>query len=91
MGRSPATLLLLLLRPRATSGDVYTYPVKSINLTSAATPLSYNVDDGNVGDPHPVHGIETSDGGHVLVGKGARGTTGVSAFAIKLNTDGTRA
>lgn len=76
-------------------GDVYTYPVKSTNLEQAfgvefyaghAAPASI----APVSDLHAVHGIETSDGGYVLVGKGVEREDGsvTEAFAVKLSASG---
>ena len=71
--------------------DVYTYPVKSINLASAMSPSFYTMLTGTqlspVADLHPVNGIEASDGSFVLAGKGMISSTN-AAFAIKLNSTG---
>jgi len=76
------------------SADVYTYPVKSINLTDAYMPSFYVMLTGSqlapVTDLHPVHGIQTSDGGYVLTGKGVEkdGDSVTEAWAVKLNSVG---
>ena len=93
-------LWLALLEPAL--ADWYTYPVKSINLTSAATPVFYNgywpgnyAGFGELGEAHMVYGIATSDGGVVMCGKGAEGvedTPGaafVDAVVMKTDADGT--
>eukprot|EP01063_Lacrimia_lanifica_P024835 TRINITY_DN3265_c0_g1_i14.p1 TRINITY_DN3265_c0_g1~~TRINITY_DN3265_c0_g1_i14.p1 ORF type:complete len:564 (+),score=190.12 TRINITY_DN3265_c0_g1_i14:51-1742(+) len=78
-------------------GDVYTYPVKSINLDNAPAVEFYTANDGAslnpVGDLHAVHGIETSDGGYVLVGKGIESEETAEAaiheaFAVRLDSAG---
>lgn len=77
-----------------TFADVYTYPVKSVNLASAYTPSFYVALEGSqlapVTDLHPVHGIQTSDGGYVLTGKGVEqdGSSIKEAWAVKLNSAG---
>ena len=54
--------------------EVFTYNVKSKNLTAAMQVQFYEATDGGGGFPggevdlHAVHGIETSDGGYVVVG-----------------------
>ena len=83
---------------------VYTFPVKSVNLSSAATPEFYNLysAEGLEGtnaqgfgkiweDPHPVHGIQTSAGDYVIVGKIMEGSGEGrvnEAFAIKTDSKG---
>eukprot|EP00966_Prymnesium_polylepis_P033174 771557-Prymnesium_polylepis.1 len=60
-------------------GDVYTYPVKSVNLASAASVTFYNgfsttsfsAFGSALSEAHMVYGISTSDGGMVMCGKGA--------------------
>ena len=94
--------LLLLLAPAAVSGqqqrtNTATYPVKSINLEAAMAPeffatatLSQWAYFGRVADPHAVHGITTSDGGYLLVGKAAESedSARVEGFAVKLDATG---
>ena len=70
--------------------DVYTFPVKSINLAASPTPEWYNVDPASiVADAHAVMGIQVSDG-YVLCGKGLESETSTNseAFVVKLNTAG---
>ena len=108
-----AILTLLLFSHFATTavlGDSSTYPVKSLKLGDAATISFYNAIDftgkaGKLEDPHPVHGIETSDGGFVYVGKALECNAGgggeasncgagqdaskTEAYALKINSQGT--
>ena len=79
--------------------DAHTYPVKSINLASAAPIIWYTgfgpsdlaslPDD--VGEAHLVYGIELSDGGVVACGKlyETAGGSYLDAIAIKFAHDGT--
>ena len=88
-----ATQLLCHSRA-AVSADVYTFPVKSVNLDIAMSPSFYaasGVDSlAPVTDFHPVHGLQTSDGGYVGVGKGAEveGGSAREAFAVKFSSSG---
>jgi hypothetical protein len=58
---------VLILASPCTLADVYTYPVKSINLDSAASPVFYSAFDpnqisiGRTVDPHAVHGVEIGE------------------------------
>ena len=75
----------------AQATNTATYPVKSINLEAAMAPEFFSTATlsqwssafGRVADPHAVHGIATSDGGYVLVGKAAEreGSAKVEGFA----------
>eukprot|EP00930_Biecheleria_cincta_P073619 TRINITY_DN608_c0_g1_i1.p1 TRINITY_DN608_c0_g1~~TRINITY_DN608_c0_g1_i1.p1 ORF type:complete len:842 (-),score=106.92 TRINITY_DN608_c0_g1_i1:201-2726(-) len=97
MPKSTMKLLAVFLLGSLPSslGDVYTYPVKSINLESAMKPAFYTAIDPSgtlspIADFHPVHGIQTQDGGFVLVGKALHNetTTSKTAFAVKLDMAG---
>ena len=75
--------------------DVYTYPVKSINL-DAASSVSFYVaygsteQMGTVDDLHPVHGVQTTDGSYVIVGKALESefAENTEAFAMCLDAQG---
>eukprot|EP00931_Biecheleriopsis_adriatica_P105762 TRINITY_DN80298_c0_g1_i1.p1 TRINITY_DN80298_c0_g1~~TRINITY_DN80298_c0_g1_i1.p1 ORF type:complete len:591 (+),score=86.27 TRINITY_DN80298_c0_g1_i1:38-1774(+) len=74
--------------------DYDNFPVKSVNLAQAWNVNFYALvssEEITVSDAHPVHGIETSDGNVVLVGKGqeAEGSEKLEAFAIKVSSTGT--
>ena len=81
--------------PPPPSANVYTYPVKSINL-DAASSVSFYVaygsteQMGTVDDLHPVHGVQTTDGSYVIVGKAMESETSelMEAFAVCLNARG---
>ena len=90
-------LLLAAISASAQSTNTATYPVKSISLELAMAPeffstatLSQWGSFGRVADAHAVHGIATSDGGFVLVGKAAErdGSARTEGFAVKLGADG---
>lgn len=71
--------------------DFDNFPVKSINLVAAATPTTYvNPDVSSYGifDAHPVHGVETSDGSFVMVGRAVESEDSsiLCAFAVKLSS-----
>jgi len=89
-----ARLLALALLESALA-DIYTYPVKSINLGSAMAPAWYEGMDpsgqyGPVTDFHPVHGTTASDGGFVVVGmaRESESTETKEAFALKFSSSG---
>ncbi|GMI04664.1 hypothetical protein TrVE_jg1415 [Triparma verrucosa] len=94
----PATLAALLASGASAGPNTYTYPVKSINLSSALKPEyygAYSSDELSVGrttDVHAVHGIQTSTGASVLVGKGdeAEGSQYSDAFAVGLSSTGAK-
>ena len=95
--------LVLLLLPCLAAAAVNTFPTKSVNLDAAPPPEFYNAvafagAAGDLEDPHPVHGIETSDGGFVFVGKAlecgdscgaGQSSSATEAFALKISADGT--
>ena len=113
MSRSPSShrlAVLTLLFAQAVLGDYTNFPVKSLKPGDAATISFYNAiaftgKAGNLEDPHPVHGIETSDGGFVYVGKALECRAGgggeasncgagqdaskTEAYALKINAQGT--
>ena len=70
----------------------YTFPAKSVNLnsTDVARPEFYEAFDGSLVDPHAVHGIQTTSGDYILVGKALETETATKtlAFAIKLDDRG---
>ena len=81
--------------------DWTNFPVKSINMSAAYPPAFYMAasPEGEasplqtlapVTDLHPVMGVEVSDGGFVLVGKGVEsdGSSIMEAFAVKLSAAG---
>ena len=76
------------------SAEVYTFPVKSIDLTSALTPSFYVLQTGEqllpVTDLAPVNGIQMEDGSFAIVGKAveADGSSVKEGFAIKLTSTG---
>ena len=77
-------------------GEVYTFPVKSINLNAAASVNFYVSPDllspVNYGlyDIHPVHGALLSDGSVVMTGKCVESDGGTlkNAFAVKMSATG---
>ena len=72
MSKRFGTFALLLQHALA---DYDTFPVKSINLTGADTIAWYKLEgmgDYGLDDPHPVHGIQLSDGGFLLGGTASR-------------------
>ena len=80
---------LVLALIDAALAEWYTYPVKSINLTTAATPVFYNGYSptdypgfGSLGEAHMVYGIGTDDGGVVMCGKAAEGGEGTPGEAF---------
>ena len=86
--------LLILARCVSVDADVYTYVVKSVNLTGALRPAFYVALDpaarvgGGLSDFQAVHALQSTDGGYVLSGKAAKGDTATGAFAIKLDARG---
>eukprot|EP00933_Yihiella_yeosuensis_P050635 TRINITY_DN48430_c0_g1_i1.p1 TRINITY_DN48430_c0_g1~~TRINITY_DN48430_c0_g1_i1.p1 ORF type:complete len:549 (+),score=79.56 TRINITY_DN48430_c0_g1_i1:50-1648(+) len=75
------------------AAEVDTYGYASIGLERAQTPAFYKVFESGeeVGqDAHPVHGLETSDGGFLLVGQSweIEGKPDRDMFAIKTNAKG---
>lgn len=87
-------LVLFLSAICHASAEFDNFPVKSIGLSSAASPSFYespNVQSYGIFDVHPVHGCVTSDGGYMLAGKALESEDGGSkkAFAIKLTSTGT--
>eukprot|EP00927_Polykrikos_kofoidii_P007962 TRINITY_DN13285_c0_g1_i3.p1 TRINITY_DN13285_c0_g1~~TRINITY_DN13285_c0_g1_i3.p1 ORF type:complete len:517 (+),score=61.30 TRINITY_DN13285_c0_g1_i3:67-1617(+) len=84
-------ILVIVALLRTVSADVDNFPVKSINV-AAADEVEFYVapvlEESVIEDPHPVHGIETSDGSFVLVGKGGDQGNTMEAFAIKLSASG---
>jgi len=92
------SLLMLFGLANVANAGVYTYPTKSINLSSAMSPsfyTGYNTEEGWTGasmtDPHAVHGIEAADGSLIYCGKALRSESfsNPSAFAVKLSSTGT--
>lgn len=81
----------LALSASVASGAYDVFPVKSINLASADS-VSFYVARSLTGieDAHAVAGIETSDGGFVLVGKAAEceSCANIEAFAVKFSSSG---
>mmetsp|Transcript_3708 Transcript_3708/g.7029 ORF Transcript_3708/g.7029 Transcript_3708/m.7029 type:complete len:525 (-) Transcript_3708:75-1649(-) len=77
-----------------TLADTYTYPVKSINLDSAASPVYYSAfrpDQMSIGrtvDPHAVHGTEIAPSTVLLSGKGqqSESSSTTDAFAVALSS-----
>ena len=72
--------------------EVYTFPVKSVNLASSPAAETYRVRDlvpvHDLHDAHPVHGVELPDGSVVVVGKAdeaAASPTTTEAFALCVN------
>lgn len=94
---SPLFLVCLLASlPSALAGSA-NFPVKSTNLDAADTIAFYNgleftSNAATLEDPHPVHGIETSDGGFVFVGKAleCRAQSGNEASNCATGQDGTK-
>eukprot|EP00966_Prymnesium_polylepis_P125851 2910115-Prymnesium_polylepis.1 len=87
--------LALLFSPSL--ADVYTYPVKSVNLDRAAPVTYYNGFQSSsfptwtsVAEAHMVYAVSTSDGGVVMCGKGAEtGTIYHEAIVAKVTSSGT--
>eukprot|EP00933_Yihiella_yeosuensis_P069418 TRINITY_DN7593_c0_g1_i3.p1 TRINITY_DN7593_c0_g1~~TRINITY_DN7593_c0_g1_i3.p1 ORF type:complete len:532 (+),score=95.15 TRINITY_DN7593_c0_g1_i3:80-1675(+) len=78
----------------ASGSEVDTYDYAGINVAKALKPSFYKVfqSGAQLGeDAHPVHGIETSDGGFLLVGQSweVEGGTNRDMFAIKTDKAGT--
>lgn len=93
------TIIAVLLAQSASGGtNTYTYPVKSINLDAALNPQSFSAYGGeelSVGrttDVHAFHGIQTSSGSSVLVGKGgeSESSANTDAFAVSLSSTGAK-
>lgn len=89
-------LTLFLVGPSLIFARTYTYPTKSINLDQAPKATRYtglnpednNTWNANLQDPHAVHGITTSDGSQILVGKAMSRSTQQDAFAVKVAPNG---
>lgn len=84
-------MLLVLLVACVASAAYDNFPTKSVNLDNPGVPVVvfyhlYNL--GIVKDPHPVHGIETLDGGFVVVGKGFDDAGDEEAFAVRIDAEG---
>lgn len=81
----PVLYLLTLVH-----ADFDNFPVKSINVDKAWDVEFYTnpfTEQNDLEDPHPVHGIETSDGGFIFVGKGFNAGK-MEGFALKISSKG---
>lgn len=94
MGVFPQALICILLI--AAHADSDNFPIKSTNLNKADTISFYNLPEMNaamqsgVADMHAVHGIETSAGDFIWVGKGleSEASAVMESFAVKMSKTG---
>ena len=96
----PLYILVLFAGPATAASN--TFAQKAINLQDSDTVAFYNAVEfagsaRGLEDPHPVHGIQTSDGGYIIVGKaqecgdacqGGQNAGNMEAYAIKISADG---
>ena len=87
--------IAVLLFVTTVRADADTYPIKSVNLLGAMQPdwyKAFGLSDLIPGleEGHPVHGVQTSDGGFLITGKGTRTGGSIStSWALKTSSAGT--